>query len=56
MDKYIDAEKLGQRIADNKYTDSIVVNNEDSAKTEVVFTNKQIGMDFDGLRIFFISP
>ena len=51
-DKYKDEETLAKRMKDNKYSGSLEIKNEDSAKTEVIFTNKQIGMDFDGLRNF----
>ena len=52
VDKYADVKPLGERMKDNKYIESIEIKNEDSAKTEVVFNIKKLGMDFDGLRVF----
>lgn len=52
IEKYVDAKPLNVRMKDNKYIESIEINNENRAKTEVVFNIKKQGMDFDGLRIF----
>ena len=52
IEKYTEAKPLNVRMKDNKYIESIEINNEDRAKTEVVFNIKKLGMEFNGLRIF----